>query len=803
MIGAILIAQLAIAAHVPPTAAPCDAIEVTVAVSAGGTDTPQIVPPSFAPFDVLRSSVSPHIQLDPRHGGSIIAEYRYILTTDRTGPFTIPPFEARLRGRTARSAPLHIFIRGSRNGDGVPTVVARARIDTSLDVNFRALAEPETVFVGQQANYEVAVFLNESVRDRLGRNPTFYPPDMQSMLAYDLAPPAGEPPKRKVGTRCFDALVYQRALFPLVPGRFVISPAQLVYSLRLSSSIFSREESHELVTDSTILVAVNPPNAGRPPEYTGAVGDLAIATRLDSHRGRVGDPMTLTVRLSGTGNVKLFPPPKLDVPWASLVRGDERVEVDTNARKIRGSKEFDWVLTPRVAGELDVPPIRYGYFNPDLRRYAVASAPSERVDIEPGALASSDTARPVPLLGIRRQFRGPAPHPPEEQSYFWLVLALAPIPAVTGRMRRGVPRRTTAPTALASLRSIARSSGVRRDPCEVRRAFANALGERLGVSAERFSRPGALARALLRAGASAATAADAEKLLRQLDEAAYGPVATLDADTAERALGVVRTVDGEALPRREVRLPRTLALIAAAALPLAAGTLRAVSVDSARHDFDRGVSAYERRQFAVARAAFKSAAHEEPWAPDAWANLGTAAWAAADTAGAAAGWQRALRLEPGATDLRDRLPLAEPNGFGTIGFVAPLSSTAVFWMAEAAWCVAWVVAAVLAFRRRAAHRVGSRRAAYAAGLTGVLLLLAALDLDQRQAARDLAVIRSTSRITADPALGGEIKGTAVIGEVARALRRQGAWTLVSLDDDREGWIESARLISLERGTTGD
>jgi hypothetical protein len=802
VIGAILIAQLAIVAHAPEAASACDAIEVTVAVSAGGTDTPQIVPPSFAPFDVLRSSVSPHIQLDPRNGGSIIAEYRYVLTTDRSGSFTIPPFEARLRGLTARSQALHVFVRGARAGEGVPTVVARARIDTSLDVNFRALAEPETVFVGQQANYEVAVFLNETVRDRLGRNPTFYPPDMQSMLAYDLAPVTGEPPKRKVGTRCFDALVYQRALFPLVPGRFVIAPAQLVYSLRLSSSFFSREESHELVTDSTILVAVEPPKSGRPPEYSGAVGDLAVATRLDTHSGRVGDPMTLTVRLTGTGNVKLFPPPKLEIPWASLVRGDERVSVDTTARKIRGTKEFDWVLTPKVAGELDVPPIRYGYFNPDTRRYAVAAAPPARVDIEPGSLATSDTLRSEPLLAIRPHFRGPVKHPPHERAPFWFVLALAPLPAVVGRARRGAPRRTAPPTALSTLRHLARSSG-RRDACEVRRVFAAALGERLGVEAERFSRPGALARALLRAGTSAGTSSDAERLLRELDEASYGPTPSLGSDVAQRALSIVRAVDAEALPAHEVRLPRTLVLLLVAALPLAVGTVRALSVDSARRDFDRGVHAYEARQFAVARADFARVAHTLPWAPDAWANLGTAAWAANDTAMAAAGWQRALRLEPAAGDLRDRLQLAEPNSFGSIGFVAPIPSAVAFWVAAGAWCLGWLLAGYLAFRRRAEQRVGIRRFAYAAGMIGVLVLLAALDIDQRQAARDLAVVRSTSRISSDPALGGDTKGTAVVGEVARAVRREGAWTLVSLDDDREGWIESTRLISLERGTSGD
>jgi hypothetical protein len=801
VISLLVFAQLAIVAHAPDVVAACDAVEVTVAVSAPGSTAPQVIAPAFSPFDVLRSSVTPHVQLDPRNGGSIIAEYRYVLTTDQSGTFTLPPFEARLRDATIRSKPVRITVRGTRAGDGVPTVVARARVDTSLDVNFRALTEPETVYVGQQANYEVAVFLNETVRDRLRRNPTFYPPDMQAMLAYDLPPVTGEPPKRKVGTRCFDALVYQRALFPLVPGRFVIAPAQLVYALPLSSSFFSREESHELVTDSTILVAVDPPSAGRPSEYMGAVGNLSIASRLDSRHGRVGDPMLLTVRLSGAGNVKLFPPPRLDIPWANLVRADERVQVDSAARKIRGAKEFDWVLTPKVAGELDVPPIRYGYFNPDTRRYAVAAAAAEHVTIAPGFLAVGDTLRSEPLLSIRPNYRGPLSRPPQDRGSFWLLLSLAPLPAVFGRMRRA-PRRVAPQTASARLRSLARSSAA-HDSCEIRRVYANALGERLGIGAEQFTRPGTLSRALRRAGVSSAVAAEAEVLLRQLDTAAYGPATFLERDAVERALAIVRQTNVEALPRYELDLPRTLALLLAVSIPLAAGRMRALQTDPAQRDFDRGVRAYAEHQFGVARAAFASSAKTSPWAPDAWANFGTAGWSAGDTASAVVGWQRALRLEPTASDVRDRLQLSDGQAFGTNGFVPPISSTVTLWAAMSAWIVCWLLAAVLAFRKSVKWRVGVRRWTYTAGIVGVLLLLAGLDLDQRLAARNYTVLRSSTRLSSDPALGGETKGTAIIGEVARAVRRQGPWTFVSLDGEREGWVESSTLASLERGAPVD
>jgi len=73
VIGILVLAQLAIVAHAPDVVAACDAVEVTVAVSAPGSAVPQMVLPAFAPFDVLRSSVTPHVQLDPRNGGSIIA----------------------------------------------------------------------------------------------------------------------------------------------------------------------------------------------------------------------------------------------------------------------------------------------------------------------------------------------------------------------------------------------------------------------------------------------------------------------------------------------------------------------------------------------------------------------------------------------------------------------------------------------------------------------------------------------------------------------------------------------------------
>ena len=790
MIAALaLFAQISVIATAPDTVATCEAFEVTVAVDAAGQVPPYVLPPSFGPFDVLRSSPTPIMKSSG--GGMTSAEFRYVLTTERPGSYTLAPFEVRLGGMVGRSRPLTIVVRSAATSPRVPTVVARARVDTSLEVNFRALTLPETVYVGQQANYEVAVFLNETVRERLRRNPTFFPPDMQSMLAYDIPAAPGEPPRRRVGSRCFDALVYQRALFPLLPGRFVIPPAQLVYSLPLSASFFSREESHELRTDSTIIVALDPPLQGRPADYAGAVGDLTIAARLDTARARVGDPLVLTVRVTGTGNVKLFPRPALDIPWATLVDGQERVNVDTMARRIRGTKEFEWLLTPRVAGELDLPPIRYPYFNPERQRYEIASSSPRSVRVAPGALAAMDTATGDRVLPLRAVYRGPVSPPAHRQPVFWALLAIAPLPALGARWRRR-PRRVVRQLPAVRLRVLARAGT--RDACELRRAFAGAFAERLGLAAAVFTRPGAMSRALRRAGVPTEIAADAERFLRTLDEAAYSAGGTLPHDATRRALDLFEAADREALPRAELRIPPA---VLSALLLAAAAVLGAAPVDDARADFERGREQYAQRHFVVARDYFLRAARAVPGAPDAWVNAGTAAWAAGDTVNAVVGWQRTLRLEPLAGDARLRLAEVQPLALGSIGYVAPISPSLVAWLALAFWCAAWGIDALRVHRRGR----GGGRLAVTFGVFAAVLALVAIDLGDRLDGRQLRVVRQLAHLSAVPALGGENVATAATGEVARVVRRDGVWTRVALDNGREGWIASEQLRPLTSNAT--
>lgn len=678
-----------------------------------------------------------------------------------------------------------------RDYSRAPAITRNPVLDTVSPVQVRALVLPDTVYVGQQATYQVAAFFARSIRDRV-RRPEFFAPEMRGMLAYESP---SDLPAYTISYRgkSFEAFVYQRAIFPVAAGRFTIPSARLTYALPLTPSFFSRDESYEARSDSIVVVAVDPPAAGRPPDYQGAVGALSIAADLDSGHARVGDPLLLRVRVAGIGNVKLLPRPTLRVPWATVVPADERVTVATDRDTVRGAKEFDWVLTPTRPGMRTLPAVRYWYFDPWTESYRLAEAAPESILVAPGALASSDTGSVVvPPLAIRTNYRGALPRSPHERREFWLLLGLAPIPATVRRLTSRRKVRTRPVSASRDLRALARrprSVSAR----ELRRTFVRALADRLHVPDSSLGTNGALTRVARRLGVSAPVASEAETLLAELDQAAFGGGGGNVKESARRAWRIYRDIDREARSRESLRATLTGAGLGVLFLALAHSAFATPldGLDPARR-FDLGVTAYREGRYIDAARDFNAVATAVPRASDAWMNYGTASWQAGDTARAVLGWQRAVRLEPLATDARDALVLVDLPVDESLGEVPPLPVGALATIAAALWYIAWFLVTIRTRKAGAA----------ALGLGGIALSLTfaaiAFTAHSIVAGRGLAIVDATGALRMLPALAAEYGATARVGEVARIEERRGDWTRVTLAGAREGWVENALLVKLAR-----
>ncbi len=723
-----------------------------------------------------------------------------------------------------------------------PVIQNRVQLNPGQPVGFHVLMVPDTVYVGQQATYEMGVFISESAQARMRRNPEVVPAELRGVLAYDLGGPQSLAALQVGGQRMFPH-VLQRALFPLASGVVTIPASQLTYALPRSSSYFSREESAVVRADAVTLYAKPLPLEGQPDAFAGTVGQVNLTASVDLKSARVGETVVLTLRLGGRGNVKLWPRPSVQTASASLVPAGERVRVDTTGQYVRGTKEFDWLVTPEREGRLVIPVVKYPYFDPYAEEYRVASSDSLELPITRGQIIADDAADAErDVLPIRRTNRGELSAPLSSQPLFWALIALMPVPAIVVRRTRSRAARElpveTGAVEITPQRAV--STQVHTNPTRVaaaslRRKLLDQLAERLDTTSPMLAERRVLQQRLRRRGVTRETTRDVMALIDELDEAAWSasgtPSAAIERDAptwTERLRSLVVRVHDEAMPARtpftdgrsastagksgtgtrSSRSPVLLAAMASGAMLLGGAQLLAARADT----FEEAIAQYDAGAYADAAESFLALANVSPRNADAWANTGTSAWAAHDSVTAVVGWQRALRLEPTALDLRERLELHSALARDGAASVPQIGRQTPTLVALALWCTGWALFAFTIVVTRA--RRGGVLDEYAglARVTAVALMVGAAGsaLWQRQLSAQLdnpsiAVVTQLEPLRVSPSLDADLSGNTERGDVVvRAETRVDAergetWVSVTHSDGRLGWLPARALRGLGTG----
>src|SRR6185295_4061846 len=213
------------------------------------------------------------------------------------------------------------------------------------------------------------------------------------------------------GQRYARVALLQKALFPLRPGRHELEPAKIdVLMQRYLPTAFgppiAQPEQVSLHTPATVIdVRPLPPPvaaaAGTTPASV-AVGRLALAARLDPPRLRIGEAATLTLTLSGAGNLQGVAPPQLHLPTGLTAYPPQQQGSDRFAgTALVGQRTFRYVVQPNRAGRyhLELPGVPY--FDPAAHEYRTASATPLELDALPRApeaqTASTAPGAPHPI----------------------------------------------------------------------------------------------------------------------------------------------------------------------------------------------------------------------------------------------------------------------------------------------------------------------------------------------------------------------------------------------------------------------
>lgn len=131
------------------------------------------------------------------------------------------------------------------------------------------------------------------------------------------------------------------------------------------------------------------PTEGRPADFSGAVGSFKITSDISAPTAAAGDPLTLRLHVTGSGNFDRVDSRMLEhldqwktyPPKASFTTSD--------ATGYTGEKTFEQPLIASKAGPQVVPPMSFSYFNPVARRYETLHSEPLSVSISPSLADTS------------------------------------------------------------------------------------------------------------------------------------------------------------------------------------------------------------------------------------------------------------------------------------------------------------------------------------------------------------------------------------------------------------------------------
>lgn len=177
------------------------------------------------------------------------------------------------------------------------------------------------------------------------------------------------------------------------------------------------------------------PSEGRPPEFTGAVGEFKFdATEIPSD-WKTGEPQQVRARLSGTGNFGLMKAPGLTPPgdWKVYPGKDEFTPGDVAS--FAGSKVFQFNAVPQKAGEEDVA-LSFSYFDPAAGAYKTITSPAKKIRVTGEDIAEDEPEPESAPKEPAKKVAGLVPQH-EELSPPGLLLPLVSRPAFTTLLATG------------------------------------------------------------------------------------------------------------------------------------------------------------------------------------------------------------------------------------------------------------------------------------------------------------------------------------------------------------------------------
>ncbi|MEL6191556.1 MAG: BatD family protein [Bacteroidota bacterium] len=377
----------------------------------------QIEFPDFEPLQVVAGPNSSSSMQIVNGQVSQTMSYSFYLRGAKEGKFTIGKATIKVGDKTLATEPISVeIVAGAANpqgGNNQTQNVATNQQNTGSDgvspdlmrqirenVFVRAIPSKSNVMQGEQFSVTFKLYMGATISGlNLVESPSF-----KSFWVEEINTENAQPKAEIYNGKRFNVATIKKViLFPQRSGKLTIDKMKLEANIKVrgprrrSQSIFdSFFETYQDVpfefSSSPVSVNVKAlPSAGRPADFSGAVGSYTLDVTLDKNETETGEPVTMKVNLKGKGNIKTLETPKLDFPPDFEVYDPQVADkFSKSGGVISGSKTFDFLIIPRNPGNYKLPQVSWSYYDLAKGRYVSLQSDSYNLQVSGEAQEASN-----------------------------------------------------------------------------------------------------------------------------------------------------------------------------------------------------------------------------------------------------------------------------------------------------------------------------------------------------------------------------------------------------------------------------
>ncbi|MBN8704350.1 MAG: protein BatD [Bacteroidetes bacterium] len=389
-----------------------DLIQITIEVTAGSNLTlpkAEFSVPAGIKRMTGQSSTSQGISI-VNGSYKITQSESHVLMATKQGTYTIGPAVVVVNGSKyqSNSVSLKILAAGEKSpagSSGGSTVEDFVFLKGVPSVTNPVVGQP--VYIRYKLYFRTRISNVNLVTDAAGTG----------VLSEDLntGRPNQQPDQETVNGQQFSVVSVRKLLiYPQQDGTVTINP--LVLTMQAArprktnrQSIFDdfladpfQEYAQINVTSQPIKLTVKPIGS-QPSDFSGMTGQLIGSRKISKTETDVNQPVSVTLTFEGVGNFKNFIPPKLEFgPNAESYPPKETVKVNPEPRGGSGKWTVEYVVIPRVSGELLIPAVSLSYYNLSAGKFEQITFEEKKIKVKGNTTAGAGSGEKYDFRSLGR-----------------------------------------------------------------------------------------------------------------------------------------------------------------------------------------------------------------------------------------------------------------------------------------------------------------------------------------------------------------------------------------------------------------